>query len=157
MIQKALLKMNLSTAAGLNGIPIYFWKSFIPFFKNPLSYFFAFCKRGICSWKLEAFCCCSMLQGKRRSSKSFKLSSNLPYPKIFFLFEKVLYQIIERVFKQIIHEHQFGFRALRSTESNFLSCYGNVTTALEAGACVDVVFFYLAKPFFKVNHSLPFT
>lgn len=105
MIQKALLKMNLSTAAGLNGIPIYFWKSFIPFFKNPLFYFFAFCKRGICSWKLEAFCCCPCYKGKEdRASPSNYRPICLTQKYFFYLrkcFTKSLNVFLSKLFMNI--------------------------------------------------------
>ena len=155
MIQLAFNSINLSTAAGVDSIPMYFWKSLLPIIENPLAELFTrFVNDGFVPdyWKRSAVVPIYKGKGDRSSPSNYRPISLTP--TISRVFERVLLQIIEPVFKHVIHEHQFGFRAGRSTESNLLCCYANVTSMLDSGASVDIVFLDLAKAFDKVDHSL---
>lgn len=155
MIQMAIKSINLSTTAGVDGIPMYFWKSLLPLIGDSLAKLFTrFINDGFVPeyWKRSAVIPIYKGKGDRTNPGSYRPISLTP--TISRLFERVLRQLIDPVFRQLIHENQFGFRAGRSTESNLLCCYEKVTSCLDSGLNIDVIFLDMAKAFDKVDHSL---
>ena len=57
----------------------------------------------------------------------------------------------------ILSEHQFGFRAGRSTIDQLLLVYEEVSQSVDDGKLVDVILFDYSKAFDVVNHEILLT
>ena len=73
---------------------------------------------------------------------------------------KVLEKVIVRVLceylteNSLISDDQFGFRSRHSTIDNLILTYNSITTDLDSGMIVDLIFFDFAKAFDTVSHGL---
>ena len=63
-----------------------------------------------------------------------------------------LYEYLED--NDILTEHQFGFRASRSTMDQMILVYNDITSWLDQGSAVDLILFDFSKAFDVVSHHI---
>ena len=75
------------------------------------------------------------------------------------VFERILVKHLSNYLEEnsIISELQFGFRAAHSTVDQLIVTYNDITSMIDQGNTVDLVFFDFSKAFDLVDHALLIT
>lgn len=147
--------LDENKGAGDDGIPSYFVKKCSKALYIPLHYLFRqSLDSGIfpSTWKVAHLVPIFKNNGDKNSVENYRGISKLCiFSKIF---ECVIYDQLFYSFKNLIATEQHGFFAKRSIETNLVSYYQFLSTALDRRVQVDSVYADFSKAFDKVDHNL---
>lgn len=154
IIEQSLLKLDKSKGAGSDGIPPIFWSNCAKSLCFPLHIIFTrSLHEGIVPniWK-EAHIIPIYKKGTKTNITNYRGISILN--TVSKVLEKLVYNAIYPTISQGIPEMQHGFLRNRSTTTN-LACFVNfLTSSIDGGGQVDVVYTDFEKAFDRVDHAI---
>lgn len=154
MINKYLKNIDINKGAGPDNIPPIFLRRCHDTLSFPLCILFRLSlSQGVVPpvWK-RSFIVPVYKGGDKHDVKNHRPIAKLSViPK---LFEKIVYDCIMPTIRPMIISQQHGFVNKKSTETNLCELTHYVTTSMDSGYQVDVVYTDYAKAFDKISHNI---
>ena len=149
--------MNATCSAGVDNIPMIFWKNSVSILCTPLSFLFQrFLDEGFVpdDWKKSRIM--ALYKGKGSPSKVENYRGINLLPTIAKVFEKVICDYLGTHCANlgILSDKQYGFRRKSSTTANLIATYDSISKFLDQDLSVDVVYFDFSKAFDKAPIDL---
>lgn len=155
-VREKIMSLNTNKSTGPDGIPISLMKKGVNVFVPILTKLYTISyERGELPKKMKNANIIPIHKSNDRKSPN-----NYRPVSITSVISKIMEGIImEELSKfvednNIIHESQHGFSKGKSTSSNLLKFWDDVTTMVEAGSSFSIIYTDLAKAFDKVPHNL---
>jgi hypothetical protein len=149
-----LMELDTKKGAGSDRLPSQFWKHTADALAGPLTRIFNSsirCGTFPTAWK-EALVTPVFKSGLRSDVKNYRMISVLSCPgKIF---DKMMCDRMNGIFRPILGEEQHGFLKGRSTVTNLMDFVSSVTSNMEGGGRVDAIYIDFSKAFDSLNHDL---
>lgn len=156
-VYKKLCGIKPLSSYGPDGVPPIVLKKCATQLVIPLTYLF---NRSILEgyipkpWK-KSFVKPFHKSGNKADVQNYRPISNISaVPK---LFESIVYDKVKDILNPLITEQQHGFVKFRSTSTNLISFYQFLTSVLDQGDQVDVLYSDFSKAFDKVNINILIT
>lgn len=147
-------KLKLNSSIGPDGIPSALLKSYRKSFVSPLVHIFNLALKTSTypvQWKL------SRVTPIPKTSNKLVVEDYRPIAILSSpakVFESVLHKVIISQVKAILNNAQHGFRQRRSVNSNLLTIVDYISSKLDLGHQVDVLYFDFKKAFDRVNNDI---
>jgi hypothetical protein len=152
--EETLRKLNTTKAIGVDGIPTFILKHFSKILAPSLTVLFNFSIQFSVlprEWKI-ANVVPIFKKGTHNNICNYRPISLLPV--VSKVLERCVHEYIFNLSRNLIAENQFGFYPGRSTSSQLIKCYTEISLNLENNYQTDVIYLDLAKAFDSVPHNL---
>ena len=151
---KYLKNIDQNKSSGSDNIHPFFVSNCALTLARPLTLLFKMSlKEGLFPdcWK-KAYICPIYKQGPRNKVDNYRPISKLP---IFSkLMEKIVFDILFPIVRDIIAPEQHGFFKKRSVESNLITFTDSIQKSMDSRAQIDVLYTDFSKAFDKINHNI---
>lgn len=153
-VEIAIKKLKSKSTAGPDMIPPFIIKGCANILIDPLLYIYNLSIKTSLfpsAWKVSRVCPV-LKSGHRSAITNYRPISILS--SVAKVFEFILYNRMSIFIKQIISECQHGFVPNRSTVTNLINFYHDVSNELDSAGQTDVIYTDFEKAFDKINHDV---
>lgn len=149
-----LNKLKVSNSVGPDGIPATILKNLKDSFVSPLCHIFNLSLKTGCyplQWKVSRVTPIPKTSNKTAVEEYRPIAILSSSAKVF---ENVLHKLIYAQVEKYLSNAQHGFRRRRSVESNLLTLTEYISSQLDRGQQVDVLYFDFRKAFDRINNDI---
>lgn len=153
-VERGLGQLKLRSSSGPDSLPSFILKTCKKHMTLPLYHIFNLCLRDGTypnQWKISRVTPIPK-SGNRTEVGEYRPIAILCSPAK--VFEYILHKEIYRQIKQYLGDEQHGFRPGRSVNTNLLCMVDYISSALDRGIQVDVVYFDFQKAFDKIDNDI---